>query len=85
MTFRRYSRLTSSSSFAETEVAGAGDDVREGDDVDEEIEVRPSVAPLLLSCCLLAQYPAPGFLCFSRSAADDCTLRSSSRKVWGLR
>ena len=28
------------------------------------------------------QYPTPGLRCRSRSAADDCTLRNSSRRAW---
>ena len=73
MTFLRYSRFTSSSALD----SFVGDTAPEGRSEFEEIDVRLSV-PL---ASFDAQYPTPGFLCFSSSAAEDWTFRSSSRSV----
>lgn len=68
MTFRKYSRLTSSSFLLEL---GAGDAIREGDSVGmEEKEFRDSTG-LFSGFPRVVQYPTPGFRCRSSSAADD--------------
>lgn len=64
MTFRRYSRFTSSSALD----SFVGDATPDGRSEFDEIDVRLSVAPL---ASLDAQYPIPGFLCFSSNAAED--------------
>ena len=64
MTFLRYSRFTSSSAL-DSFVGDVTPEVRSEFD---EIDVRLSVAPL---ASFDAQYPAPGFLCFSSNAAED--------------
>lgn len=73
MTFLRYSTLISSS------------DCERAGELGLDGLSRPSIEDLgdlsPFKSCLEAQYPTPGFLCRSRSAADDWTLRSSSRKV----
>lgn len=62
-TFLRYSRFTSSSALA----SFVGDATPEGRSEFDEIDVRLSV-PL---ASFEAQYPIPGFLCFSSNAAED--------------
>lgn len=78
MTFLRYSIFTSSSDFAVDGVPGlegtSWDARSDTDDLGERRSVELS--------CLEAQYPTPGFRCFSSRAADDWTLRNSSRNVW---
>ena len=64
MTFLRYSRFTSSSVLD----SSAGDAAPDGRSEFDEIDVRLSAAPL---ASFDAQYPAPGFLCFSSNAAED--------------
>jgi len=63
MTFLRYSRFTSSSAFD----SFVGDPAPEGRSVLDEIDVRLSVPVASFE----AQYPTPGFLCFSSNAAED--------------
>lgn len=63
MTFLRYSRFTSSSA----RDSFVGDAAPDGRSEFDEIDVRLSVAFASLD----AQYPAPGFLCFSSNAAED--------------
>lgn len=71
MTFRRYSRLTSSS------FLDSGDSVLDLGDATEGVgDSGAGVVPSDL------QYPNPGFLCRSNKAADAWTLRSSSRRVY---
>ena len=88
MTFLIYSRLTSSSTFVDVAVLGAGEGDLAGVSAGEgdEIEVCESVAePLEASTepagVRVDQYPTPGLRWRSRSAAEDWTLRSSSRSV----
>lgn len=64
MTFLRYSRFTSSSVLD----SFVGDAAPDGRSEFDEIEVRLSVASL---ASFDAQYPMPGFLCFSSNAAED--------------
>ena len=77
MTFRKYSKLISSSDFTVAGELDLDSESRDSDiddlgerGSDDETSVRE------------AQYPTPGLRCRSRRAADDCTLRSSSRKVY---
>lgn len=79
ITFRRYSKLTSSS-FVAREGVGAGEFVREGGSEElDDIDVRLSVG--LWSTVRDVQYPTPGLRCRSSRAADDWTFLSSSRSV----
>lgn len=75
--FLKYSTLISSSDFAT-----AGEPGREGVSlvVRSDTEDRGERISGLLSC-REAQYPTPGLRCRSSNAAEDCTLRSSSRRV----
>ena len=73
MTFLRYSRFTSSSALESV----VGEVTPVGRSEFDEIDVRLSVPFASFD----AQYPIPGFLCFSSNAADDWTFRSSSRRV----
>lgn len=78
MTFRRYSKLTSSSL-----ATGAGDPSR-GEDGKSDVEGvgDAKFASDRLSCLVaLLQYPTPGFRCRSSRAAELCTFLSSSRRV----
>lgn len=77
MTFRRYSKLTSSSDDEAVGVPVLSGTSRDGrSDIDDVGERSSEVLSLRV-----AQYPTPGPRCFSSSATDDCTLRSSSRNV----
>lgn len=80
MTFLKYSRLTSSSFVDCVDGDDTGEPTRDdGSDAAEDKEVRVSAG---LSVVREVQYPTPGFRCRSRSAADDWTFRSSSRRVF---
>ena len=81
MTFLKYSRLTSSS-FLEWEV-GPGEVVLDNDEesckVGDGDDSRVSEG---FSCrAKELQYPTPGLRCLSRSAAELCTFRNSSRTL----
>jgi hypothetical protein len=79
MMLRRYSRLTSSSFSFNDAVSLLGEFGDEGRSVDDIEALGTSVE---LPDRVALQYPTPGARCRSNSAAEDCTLRSSSRKVW---
>lgn len=75
MTFRRYSKLMSSSVFAVLLVVDgrSRDPVRAGKSGLDDVDPRD-----------VAQYPIIGLRCRSSMATEFCTLRSSSRSVWGI-
>ena len=79
MTFRRYSKLTSSSDFTVDGDEGLEDEFSFAIRSDtEDVGDRTSGVLSLRD----AQYPTPGPRCFSSSATEDWTFRSSSRNVW---
>lgn len=97
MTFRRYSRFTSSSltdpglelvlrlpcwdDEAVISVGGRPGDLGDAGDATPFVASVESVRTRREPDPLAAQYPTPGFRCFSSNAADDCTLRNSSLRV----
>jgi hypothetical protein len=109
MTFRKYSKLISSSpctlvvasieDLADPVLGGAPEAValtgvaepvgvpgRPFERVRDKSGVEPLIpspneVPIGVRGLFALQYPTPGFLCRSRRAAEDCTLRNSSFRV----